>query len=87
MLFATSATELASARIASREVMSRGGMTIGIGEFSGEECSTVVRISDVGMATPIVHLVLAQRFAYELAVARNVDPDFPRNLAKSVTVR
>lgn len=87
MLFATNEAELASARIASREVMSRGGLTVGVGEFSDDECSTVLRISDVGMATPIVHLVLAQRFAYELAVARNVDPDFPRNLAKSVTVR
>jgi glucosamine--fructose-6-phosphate aminotransferase (isomerizing) len=86
-LFATNESELASARIASREVMSRGGLTVGVGEFSAEECSIVLRISDVGMATPIVHLVLAQRVAYELAVARNVDPDFPRNLAKSVTVR
>jgi glucosamine--fructose-6-phosphate aminotransferase (isomerizing) len=87
MLFATNATELATARIASREVMSRGGHTIGIGEFSDGECSTVVRLSDIGMATPLVHLAFAQRFAYELAVARGVDPDFPRNLAKSVTVR
>ena len=87
LLFATNPAELQSARIAAREVMSRGGFTIGIGEFSQDECSEVVRVSDVGMATPLVQLVLAQRFAYELAVARGVDPDFPRNLAKSVTVR
>lgn len=87
MLFATSEAELQSARIASREVMSRGGYTIGIGEFVDGECSTVLRIPDTGNVTSLVHLVLAQRFAYELAVARGVDPDFPRNLAKSVTVR
>lgn len=86
-LFATDAPGLQSARIASREVMSRGGFTIGVGEFDAAECSTVVRVPDVGMATPLVQLVIAQRFAYELAVARGVDPDFPRNLAKSVTVR
>lgn len=87
LLFATNAGELQSGRIASKEVMSRGGYTIGVGEFTEDECSRVIRISDVGMATPLVHLVFAQRFAYELAVARGVDPDFPRNLAKSVTVR
>lgn len=87
MLFATDKTELSSARIASREIMSRGGYTIGIGEFGQDECSSVVRIPDIGSATPLIHLVVAQRLAYELAVARGVDPDFPRNLAKSVTVR
>lgn len=87
MLFATSGPELASARIAAREVMSRGGWTIGIGQFDESDCSTVMRVPDMDVATPLIHLVFAQRFAYELAVARSVDPDFPRNLAKSVTVR
>jgi glutamine---fructose-6-phosphate transaminase (isomerizing) len=87
LLFATTPGELASARIASKEVMSRGGLTIGIGEFTANECSVVVPISDIGQATSLAHLVFAQRFAYELAIERHVDPDFPRNLAKSVTVR
>jgi glutamine---fructose-6-phosphate transaminase (isomerizing) len=87
LLFATTPGELASARIASKEVMSRGGLTIGIGEFTAEECSVVVPITDIGQATSLAHLVFAQRFAYELAIERHVDPDFPRNLAKSVTVR
>ncbi len=87
MLFATTDAELSSARIAAREVMSRGGWTIGVGEFDDGECSTVMRIPDMSVATPLIQLVFAQRFAYELAVARSVDPDFPRNLAKSVTVR
>jgi glucosamine 6-phosphate synthetase-like amidotransferase/phosphosugar isomerase protein len=30
---------------------------------------------------------IAQRIAYELALVRSTDPDRPRNLAKSVTVR
>jgi glutamine---fructose-6-phosphate transaminase (isomerizing) len=87
LLFATTPGELASARIASKEVMSRGGFTIGIGEFTADECSFVVPITDIGQATSLAHLVFAQRFAYELAIMRHVDPDFPRNLAKSVTVR
>jgi glutamine---fructose-6-phosphate transaminase (isomerizing) len=28
-----------------------------------------------------------QILAYQMALAKNVDPDYPRNLAKSVTVR
>ena len=36
--------------------------------------------------TPIVFIVPLQLFAYRLAVTKGYDPDFPRNLAKSVTV-
>lgn len=36
--------------------------------------------------TPIVFVVPLQLFAYCMAVTKGYDPDFPRNLAKSVTV-
>jgi glucosamine--fructose-6-phosphate aminotransferase (isomerizing) len=36
--------------------------------------------------SPIVFIVPLQLFAYYMAVRRGYDPDFPRNLAKSVTV-
>ena len=36
--------------------------------------------------TPIVFIVPLQLFAYRMAVTKGYDPDFPRNLAKSVTV-
>jgi glucosamine--fructose-6-phosphate aminotransferase (isomerizing) len=36
--------------------------------------------------TPIVYVVPLQLFAYSMAVRKGYDPDFPRNLAKSVTV-
>ncbi len=35
---------------------------------------------------PILSTIPVQLLAYEVAIARNVDPDKPRNLAKSVTV-
>jgi glucosamine--fructose-6-phosphate aminotransferase (isomerizing) len=38
------------------------------------------------MLTPIVYIVPMQLFAYHMAVRKGYDPDFPRNLAKSVTV-
>lgn len=36
--------------------------------------------------SPIVYIVPLQFFAYHTSVRRGYDPDFPRNLAKSVTV-
>ncbi len=35
---------------------------------------------------PLLSIVPLQLFAYEMAMARGLDPDKPRNLAKSVTV-
>jgi glutamine---fructose-6-phosphate transaminase (isomerizing) len=87
LLFATSADERAAARIASQEIMSRGGYTIGIGGFEKADCSAVIEVPELGPMTAALEVGIAQRIAYEVALARGVDPDFPRNLAKSVTVR
>lgn len=38
------------------------------------------------LLSPILHAVPLQLFAYYMALVRGVDPDQPRNLAKSVTV-
>ncbi len=38
------------------------------------------------MLSPIPYIVPLQLFAYHLAVQKGLDPDMPRNLAKSVTV-
>ncbi|MDD5251839.1 MAG: glutamine--fructose-6-phosphate transaminase (isomerizing) [Patescibacteria group bacterium] len=38
------------------------------------------------MLSPILNVIPMQLFAYHLAVARGLDPDKPRNLAKAVTV-
>lgn len=35
---------------------------------------------------PLSHLFILQRLAYELAMASGIDPDMPRNIAKSLTV-
>jgi glucosamine--fructose-6-phosphate aminotransferase (isomerizing) len=36
---------------------------------------------------PLVEIIPLQLISYYLALYNNADPDFPRNLAKSVTVR
>ena len=38
------------------------------------------------LLSPIPYVIPLQLFAYYLAVERGLDPDRPRNLAKSVTV-
>ena len=45
------------------------------------------RFLNVGITSSIVNVVPAQLLAYYLALKRGCDPDKPRNLAKSVTVK
>ena len=36
---------------------------------------------------PIIEVLPLQLLAYYLSLVKNADPDYPRNLAKSVTVK
>ncbi|MFH1180329.1 MAG: SIS domain-containing protein, partial [Candidatus Bathyarchaeota archaeon] len=74
------------------EMKSRGAKIISICEEGDED---IKRVSDevVEMPrgipdelSPIVYITPLQLFAYHLAVMKGLDPDKPRNLAKSVTV-
>ena len=87
MLYAIAPREVSSASVASHEIRSRGGYAIGIGPFRSGDADHVLPILDLGDATVLPAIVVAQRIGYEVALARGVDPDYPRNLAKSVTVR
>jgi glucosamine--fructose-6-phosphate aminotransferase (isomerizing) len=44
-------------------------------------------VADLGPATAIVNAPPVQLLGYYLALLRGHDPDKPRNLAKSVTVK
>jgi glucosamine--fructose-6-phosphate aminotransferase (isomerizing) len=74
------------------EMKARGARIISICE---EGDKNIIELSDdvVEMPTgipellsPIPYIVPLQLFAYHLAVKKGLDPDMPRNLAKSVTV-
>jgi len=69
------------------EVRSRGAWVVGISPEPDEAFHVHIPIADVGDASPLVAIVPAQLLAYELAIRRGLDPDKPRNLAKSVTVK
>ena len=69
------------------EMKARGGRIIGISHRNHEIFDEFLPVEDAGKATIIPNIVVGQRLAYELAVLRGLDPDMPRNLAKSVTVK
>ncbi|MDO8486695.1 MAG: glutamine--fructose-6-phosphate transaminase (isomerizing) [Candidatus Curtissbacteria bacterium] len=70
------------------ELKARGGFIIGIGSKNNNVFNVWLETKDIKEATIIPQVVYAQLLAYYLALERGVeDPDKPRNLAKSVTVK
>src|SRR3972149_7399186 len=69
------------------EIKSRGGLIIGVGPKNSESFDHWIPVKDVGEASLIPMVVPAQLLAYFLALEKGWDPDKPRNLAKSVTVK
>jgi glucosamine--fructose-6-phosphate aminotransferase (isomerizing) len=75
------------------EMKARGAQIISVvnegdGEISSLSDETITVPSRIPpMLTPIVFVLPLQLLAYHMAVRKGYDPDFPRNLAKSVTVQ
>lgn len=69
------------------EVKSRGGYIIGISPRNNDIFDFWVKVPEVNNENPIVQIIPIQILAYQLAILRGLDPDRPRNLAKSVTVK
>lgn len=69
------------------EVKSRGGVIIGISHKNNEIFDHFLQVGDCDVASIIPNTVVAQLLAYFMAVKKGLDPDKPRNLAKSVTVK
>ena len=69
------------------ELKARGAVIIGIGPKKFDVFDQWIKVPDSGPAQPIVNIIPVQILAYLLAVIRGRDPDMPRNLAKSVTVK
>jgi len=69
------------------EMKARGGFVVGISFKPHEVFDYYLPVSDAKEATIIPNVVVAQLLAYYLTVKKGLDPDKPRNLAKSVTVK
>lgn len=70
------------------ELQARGAEIIGISDKEHPVFKHMVRIPDAGNSmAPILEVIPLQLLAYFMATERKNDPDYPRNLAKSVTVK
>lgn len=67
------------------QIKARGGLIIGISSTPLEIFDHHIQIAPVKHES-LLMIPLIQLIAYHLSVIRGNDPDFPRNLAKSVTV-
>ena len=69
------------------ELKARGAKVIGISTVSNEVYDDFIPIPKVHPSlSPIIEVIPLQLLAYYAAVKAGQDPDYPRNLAKSVTV-
>lgn len=69
------------------EMKARGGFVIGVSYKQHEVFDAYIHVDDAREATIIPNVIVGQLLAYYLTIERGLDPDKPRNLAKSVTVR
>lgn len=69
------------------EVKARGAFVIGISDKPSAAYDEFIPVGYCEEATVIPNVVVAQLLGYYLTLAKGFDPDKPRNLAKSVTVK
>jgi glucosamine--fructose-6-phosphate aminotransferase (isomerizing) len=70
------------------ELQSRGAYIIGIGPEKKKDFDFFITVPEVEeFFSPLVNIVPAHLLSYYIALEKGIDPDKPRNLAKSVTVK
>ena len=71
------------------ELKSRGGFIIGVGPENNEVFDFHIKTHHSGglLYSIFYNVVVGQLLGYYVGVGRGADPDKPRNLAKSVTVK
>lgn len=69
------------------EIKARGGYIIGVASERSPIFDEWVEVKDTGYGAMITYGIPMQLLSYYLALEKTLDPDKPRNLAKSVTVK
>lgn len=69
------------------ELKARGAYIIGVGPNKSDLFDFFIKVREAGDFNSICQIIPMQILAYQLAILRGCDPDFPRNLAKSVVVK
>ncbi|MGQ0605705.1 MAG: glutamine--fructose-6-phosphate transaminase (isomerizing) [Candidatus Nitrosotenuis sp.] len=71
-----------------REIKARGAKIIGISDKPSDVYDHWIEIPTIDDALyPLIEIIPIQLLSYYSAIEKNTDPDYPRNLAKSVTVK
>jgi glutamine---fructose-6-phosphate transaminase (isomerizing) len=69
------------------EVKARGAWVVGISTKNNSVFDDYLPVIDSGVSTALAITVISQFLAYQICQFKGYDPDKPRNLAKSVTVK
>ena len=70
------------------EIKARGAKIIGISNKKSDVYDYWIEIPEMDDSSyPLVEIIPIQLLSYYAALEKNTDPDYPRNLAKSVTVK
>ena len=70
------------------ELKARGAFIIGVGPENEKAFDYWIKTPEAGTAaSPIVNIIPVQVLAYYLSIFIGNDPDFPKHLAKAVTVK
>ncbi|MGI0088672.1 MAG: glutamine--fructose-6-phosphate transaminase (isomerizing) [Nitrosotalea sp.] len=70
------------------EIKARGAKVIGISDKNSDTYNYWIRIPSINEPFfPLLEIIPIQLLAYYTALEKHTDPDYPRNLAKSVTVK
>ena len=90
VLFVTGPDDVSLLVSGINETTCRGGRSIAIGEEDARlraNAHDLIVLPQVGpMLNPLLAVLPLQLLSYRLSVARGYDPDFPRNLSKTLTV-
>lgn len=71
-----------------REIKARGAKIIGVSDRESDVYDHWIEIPTVDDPLyPLIEIIPIQLLAYYSAIEKDTDPDYPRNLAKSVTVK
>jgi glucosamine--fructose-6-phosphate aminotransferase (isomerizing) len=70
-----------------QEMKARGGKIIGIANSNSDLFDMFIRTQEGGIFSFVMQTIILQLLAYKTSVLKGIDPDRPKNLAKSVTVK
>ncbi len=71
-----------------REIKARGAKIIGVSDIESDIYDYWIKIPKINeVLYPISEIIPIQILSYYAALEKDTDPDYPRNLAKSVTVK